>query len=348
LHAAIAHAPIALFATDSQGIITFYEGGPLDRRTAAHVSPVGETIDGWIGQTVDVSAFTGQASASAPVSTLVETGGEAYEVWWLPEHDGTGVFVGGTGVAALVTDTVRARRAAERAQAAAVELAQLRSNFVASVSHELRTPLTSIIGYGELLLAHWDHFDDPQRRERLCRIVASANRQKRLVDDLLALSRLDTEEELPVMQPLRLADLVESVVQEIQGTYPGQRIDRDRAVDLLVRADRDRIVRILTNIVDNAAKYSPEGSPIQVVWARQGDDVVIHVRDFGPGIADEHRNDLFTRFGRIPGSHIRSGHVGTGLGLYLGRQLARAMGGELDLETTGPHGSVFRLQVPAA
>ena len=81
---------------------------------------------------------------------------------------------------------------------------------------------------------------------------------------------------------------------------------------------------------------------------RQGEDVVIQVRDFGPGIPAEHRDDLFTRFGRIPGSRIRSGHVGTGLGLYMGQRLARAMDGDLDLEETSPNGSVFKLMLPVA
>ncbi len=347
LHTAIAHAPIALFATDSVGTITFYEGRPLVPDAAASAYPVGERIEAWIGRLVDACEFKTQASSGTPFSMLVETGDEVYEVWWRPEHDDGGELAGGTGVAALVTDTVRARREAERAQAAAVELAQLRNSFVASVSHELRTPLTSIVGYSELLRAHWNHFDDAQRLERLDRIVVSANRQQRLVEDLLAVSRLDDEHVLPPAQPLCLADMVESVVQEIQGTYPGQHIERCGSTDLQVQADRDRTVRILTNVVDNAAKYSPEGSPIRVEWARHGEDVVIQVCDSGPGIAADHREELFTRFGRIPGSRIRSGHVGTGLGLYLGRQLARAMGGELDLETTGPRGSVFRLQLPA-
>ena len=347
LHAAISHAPIALFATDRLGTITFYEGVPLGGHASAPYSPVGEPVDEWFGRVADARAFKAQASVGAPFSTLVETGGEAYEVWWIPEQDAAGEFAGGTGVAALVTDTVRARHEAEHAQAAAIELARLRNDFVASVSHELRTPLTSILGYGELLQMHWDRFDDAQRRERLGRIMVSANRQKSLVEDLLALTRLDDGREMLPAQPLRLAGMLESVVHEIQGTYPGQRIDVCGAEDLLARADGDRTVRILTNMVDNAAKYSPEGSPIQVEWTRSGGDVVIRVRDFGRGIPDEYRDDLFTRFGRIPGSRIRSGHVGTGLGLYLGRQLARAMSGELDLETTSSRGSIFRLRLPA-
>jgi signal transduction histidine kinase len=107
-------------------------------------------------------------------------------------------------------------------------------------------------------------------------------------------------------------------------------------------------VQVLTNLLDNAAKYSPEGSPISISWRAEGNMVVTRVRDQGPGVPVEGREHLFTRFGRIPGIVPRSGRVSTGLGLYLSRRLAKAMGGDLDLELTGPQGSIFRLRLPAA
>jgi two-component system OmpR family sensor kinase len=83
-------------------------------------------------------------------------------------------------------------------------------------------------------------------------------------------------------------------------------------------------------------------------WDTEDNLAVLHVRDHGQGIPPEGRQYLFKRFGRVPGSQMRAGHIGTGLGLFLGRQLARAMGGELDLEATGPTGSTFRLELPNA
>ena len=100
--------------------------------------------------------------------------------------------------------------------------------------------------------------------------------------------------------------------------------------------------------MDNAAKYSAEGSPIVVSWEPDGGCAILRVRDYGPGIPKQGREGLFTRFGRIAGSRTRAGRVGTGLGLYLGRQLAEAISGSLDLETTGPEGSTFRLCLPLA
>lgn len=254
-------------------------------------------------------------------------------------------MIGGTGVASDVTEVVRAQREAEQARIAAITLAQVRSDFVASVSHELRTPLTAILGYGELLEARWDQLDDPRRRDWLRRILVSASRQRRLVEDLLLLANMDQPLAASQLVAVNLAQLAREVAEEIQGTYPGQRIDLEGPLDLCALADHGRATQILAHLVDNAAKYSPEGSPIWVTWRQQGAAVLVSVRDAGSGIAGEGRERLFTRFGRLPESRVRAGHVGTGLGLHLGRQLARAMEEDLVLENTGPGGSTFCLQL---
>ena len=179
-------------------------------------------------------------------------------------------------------------------------------------------------------------------------MVVSAHRQQRLVEDLLLLSRLEGRALEVRRAPVPVGPLVERASEEVRLSYPGQGVELAGPPGLLVLAAADRAVQVLANLVDNAAKYSPEGSPVAVGWRAEGDWAAIRVRDRGPGIPDAHRGVLFTRFGRVPGSRVRSGHVGTGLGLYLSRQLASAMGGELDLESTGPEGSVFRLRVPLA
>jgi signal transduction histidine kinase len=231
--------------------------------------------------------------------------------------------------------------------AAALELAEMRSTFVASVSHELRTPLTAIVGYAELLQARWTQLDEAARLDRINRIVTSAQRQQRLVDELLLLSRLEMVALVGTTEVVLLARLVERAVDEVRASYRGQQIDTHGPGDLAIRADPDRTVQILTNLIDNAAKYSPEGVPIGISWTLDGARAVVLVRDCGDGIPADGRERLFTRFGRVPGSRMRAGHVGTGLGLYLGRSLARAMGGDLELASTGLSGSVFRLTLPA-
>jgi PAS domain S-box-containing protein len=235
----------------------------------------------------------------------------------------------------------------ERERAGAAEhLASLRSDFVATVSHELRTPLSAVLGYAELLEGHWSRFDDAQRYLNVRRIVLAANRQKRLIDDLLHVSTIEAERLSVKHEQVRIAEVIERAVSVVNASYANQPFKVSGPVDLAALADASYVEQVLANLLDNAAKYSDEGSPIEVAWAREKNLVVVRVRDYGPGIAEQGRDMLFSRFGRMPGSRMRAGRVGTGLGLYLGREHAMAMGGTLDIESTGEGGSTFCLRLP--
>jgi PAS domain S-box-containing protein len=231
---------------------------------------------------------------------------------------------------------------------AAEKLFQLQSDFVDAVSHELRTPLTAMVGFSELLQTRWHDLSDRERLGQVGKIVEAATRQKRLVQDLLLIRQLDANSLRPVIESQPLGPILEEAASEVRGSYKDQPIDLVGIEGCAVQTDRSRVFQIVTNLLDNAAKYSPEGSPITVTWAREEAWVVVRVRDQGSGIPETGRAQLFSRFGRMPGSRIRAGRVGTGLGLYLGRLLAHAMGGNLELESTGPGGSTFRLRLPPA
>jgi signal transduction histidine kinase len=179
------------------------------------------------------------------------------------------------------------------------------------------------------------------------RIVLAANRQKRLVEDLLLLSQLETTGLAPNMEAIDLIPLVEQAIEEAQGSYHGQTINATGAGFQRIFADASRALQIIANLLDNAAKYSPKHSPIAICWQEENGMVVIRVIDTGPGLGEDGRERLFTRFGRIRGSKMRAGRSGTGLGLFIGRRLAEAMHGTLDLETTGEQGSTFRLALRA-
>jgi PAS domain S-box-containing protein len=235
----------------------------------------------------------------------------------------------------------------ERARAAA-ELASLRSDFVASVSHELRTPLASIVGYSETLQAYWHDVDEAQRRDWVDKIVLSANRQKRLVEDLLLLTVVDSGHMTLRRERVDLSRVVEWAARDVRGSYSGQTITLEGPLEIEVLADPDRAQQVISNLLDNAAKYSPEGTPIRTTWCRVQSHALVRVHDGGPGVPPDSKGKLFSRFGRLTDSPIRAGRWGTGLGLYLGRQLSEAMGGRLELESTGPTGSVFALYLPIA
>lgn len=229
---------------------------------------------------------------------------------------------------------------------AAQDLAALHDGFVASVSHELRTPLTAILGYAELLEERWDLIDDRVRRERVHRIVGAANRQLQMVEELLLLSRIGAGKLEVQSLACPVAVLAQQATAELQGSYRQQQVLVSGGPGTMVLADGARAVQIIVNLLDNAAKYSPEGSPVRLTWREEGGMVAIRVQDRGRGVSEQGRERLFSRFGRLPGSQMRAGRVGTGLGLYLSRHLAEAMEGSLDLEASGSGGSTFRLRLP--
>ena len=231
---------------------------------------------------------------------------------------------------------------------AAEQLAALRSDLVDAVSHELRTPLTAMLGYGELLQSRWSELSDTERRAKVDRMVLAADRQQQLIENLLRVSGVESWAPAMQREAVQLASVVTRAVDLVRESlsHPAC-FNRPARLHCSPWPTRRRSCRSSLISYDNAAKYSTEGSPIEVTWEQKDTRTSIRVRDHGPGIPGESLGYLFTRFGRVPGSRMQSGHVGTGLGLYLGRQLAEAMGGALDLEYTGTTGSVFCLQLPA-
>jgi signal transduction histidine kinase/ligand-binding sensor domain-containing protein len=239
-------------------------------------------------------------------------------------------------------------RLTEELARAAEHLAQVRQDFVSSASHELRTPIAAMLGFAEMLRNNWQQLTDTRRQLIFEKLVSSAKRQRRLVEDLLLASRLEVDQ-LPVsVGPINLCELVQRAVEEVYAVNPHQRIHVQGSEDVTVRADPDRAVQVLENLLDNAIKYSPEGSDVLLCWQVENGSAVVRVYDHGPGIPADGLSYLFTRFGRMPGTPPREGRTGTGLGLFLSRKLAKAMGGDLDLEATGPAGSTFTFHLPVA
>ncbi|HVC79129.1 MAG TPA: GAF domain-containing protein [Chloroflexota bacterium] len=228
------------------------------------------------------------------------------------------------------------------------ELDQLRTDFVSTVSHELRTPLTGIKGFTETLLNYWTRLDDERRHHYLDRIHGASKRLQRLVQDLLFVSRVEGGT-LPLsIRSVQLADLIEPSISEIQQKYRGQVVLVDVPADLPeVLADADRAQQILLSLMDNGVKYSPEGAEILVRCLVLPEAVQVTVIDHGLGIREQDMPRLFTRFGKID-QVIRAGHVGTGLGLFIARQLVEQMNGVIEVRSVVGQGSEFSFTIPRA
>lgn len=227
------------------------------------------------------------------------------------------------------------------------QLENLRREFVANVSHELRTPITSIKGFAETLLD--DGCGDTASVRRFVEIIArQADRLHDVIEDLLALSRLDREHQLEMEN----CDVQSVIIESVNLCRP-QADERSTAITcqcppVLGATVNPRLLeQALTNLIDNAIKYSPPGSTVEVRAEPEGDGIGITVRDNGPGIPGEHLPRLFERFYRV--DKARSRDVGgTGLGLSIVKHVAQAHGGEVTVESRPGEGSAFHIHLPGA
>ncbi len=224
---------------------------------------------------------------------------------------------------------------------------QLR-RFTSDASHELRTPLTAIRSVGEVALQ--DQRSPAEYRDVIGSMLEEVDRLTRLAESLLALSRADAghvqlqREEVPL---LRLAEEASSVV-EVLAEEKRQQIDIAGDANFLVSVDRLILRQAIVNLLDNAIKYSPQGSQILVRVQSGGDkQVFLDVIDQGPGIPNEHQPHVFDRFYRVDQARTRQ-WGGAGLGLSITRWAVEAHGGDITLESEAGHGSTFRISLPLA
>jgi PAS domain S-box-containing protein len=227
---------------------------------------------------------------------------------------------------------------------------QVKSDFVAAVSHELRTPLTSIYGFAETLLRHDIPFEEDDRRTFLGYIASESERLTEIVDQLLNVARLDAGD---LHVELDRID-VGSVVSEVVGTAEesdgdnGHRFEIDLPDEpLAAQADPEKVRQVFSILVENALRYSPAGGTVTVGARRNADRVEVRVVDQGTGIPAAEREWIFRKFYRAE-SAARDGAAGTGLGLFIAKELVNAMGGRIWVDSTEGQGSSFAFELPAA
>jgi PAS domain S-box-containing protein len=227
---------------------------------------------------------------------------------------------------------------------------EVKSDFVAAVSHELRTPLTSIYGFAETLLREDVLFGEEERRIFVGYIASESERLTEIVDQLLNVARLDAGD--LTVQPEEID--VAAVVSEVVGTVEegdavnGQRFELDLPSEpLAAEADRDKLRQVFNILVENAIKYSPSGGTVTVGARRTERGVEVRVVDEGAGIPVGEQERIFRKFYRAE-SPVRGGAGGTGLGLFIARELVTAMGGRIWVESTEGEGSSFAFELPLA
>jgi signal transduction histidine kinase len=221
------------------------------------------------------------------------------------------------------------------------ESEELSRHFLMSVSHELRTPLTAIRGHVSALRE--GVFEDPETRgQSLAVIGEEAMRLERLVGDVLDLAKLDAKRFAVLREEVDMRQLCERAYATFAEQARRRAIDYRETLDQatpVILTDGDRVLQIISNLLSNAFRWTPEGGRIELTLARRDGDVTVSVADTGPGVTPEERQRIFRPFWSRDGG-------GTGLGLTIARELALALGGRIELDSRPGRGSRFRLVLP--
>lgn len=225
---------------------------------------------------------------------------------------------------------------------------EARLRLLSVITHELGNPLTSISAFSSMLSKNKDGNLSPREMSMIDAIVRGETQMRALVKDLLDLSRVEANELVLDEESIDLAELISGVLSSMHPIFDEkfQTIDSDISpVPIEIRGDRVRLVQVVTNLLSNASKYSPESSNIKLSISENGTTSVIEVSDRGIGISSDDQEKLFTPFFRSDNSEIRQ-IPGTGLGLVICKQIIELHGGFISIESASGHGTTVRVELP--
>lgn len=204
-------------------------------------------------------------------------------------------------------------------------------DFISTVSHELRTPLTSIRGFSQTMLNSWDKLDDESKKKFLKIIEEQSNRLIHLVENMLAVTKLQACTDKFLLKEVNARSIIDTVVAIVQNQYKTRKFTVSQSKNLpSILADEDKFQQVMTNLIENAAKYSFENTEITVDLAVKEDFVSVKVRDNGCGIEEKDYEKIFEKFSRLDNPLTRQVQ-GNGLGLYITKNLVEKMGGKISV-----------------
>lgn len=221
-------------------------------------------------------------------------------------------------------------------------------DFISTVSHELRTPLTSIRGFAQTMLSSWDALDDANKKKFIQIIEQQSNRLINLVENMLSVNKLQSFKDKFVYKSANANTIIEPIVQIIKHQYPNHNFELDFNKKIpLILVDIDKFQQIMTNLIENAAKYSNEGTKIIVKtdFSSCPDFISIKIIDEGIGIKEEDFEKIFTKFSRLDNPLTRKVQ-GSGLGLYITKTLVKKMNGDISVKSS-ENGTTFEILIPA-
>lgn len=224
------------------------------------------------------------------------------------------------------------------------EVERQKDQFISMVSHELKTPLTSIKAYGELIALSLKDDGNKKNREFLDRMQTQISRLEALISDLLDISRIENGKMVLNRSRFEMHTLLAELISDLQLANPTHTLSIINNDEATVFADRDKLIQVITNLVNNAVKYSPKANKVYVSLNCYQNQIVCSIQDFGIGISKDMQTSVFERFHQVDDSKQFSG---LGLGLYISREIIHAEGGEIWLESILGQGSIFYFTLPA-
>jgi signal transduction histidine kinase len=228
------------------------------------------------------------------------------------------------------------------------KMERLKNEFISVVSHELRTPLTSIHGALNLVVTGVVGELPPQARQLVEVAYRNSQRLARLVDDILDLQKIESGAMAFHLRPVGLRPLLEQAVEANQAYAQRLGVElvlAETPATAVVYADSDRLMQVMSNLLSNAAKFSPRGQSVRVAAETREGTIVVTITDHGPGIPDEFRERIFQKFAQADSSTTRE-KGGTGLGLSITKAIVERLGGTIGFETGPQAGTTFHFELP--
>ncbi|HSP36279.1 MAG TPA: ATP-binding protein [Frankiaceae bacterium] len=349
LHAVVDHSSDGILVLDGEGRVQVWNramasisGVPAELANGRSLRELLSTSNGEGGVLDPIDAGWSHLSPETPQASvelaLHRPDGE--QRWIRASH--AAVFAEGpdgrpelTQDIVLVYDVTKAR-----------QVERLKADFIATVSHELRTPVTPIKGYIDLLRRRGETFTPERRREMLDMVADRVAHLARLVEDLLLASRVSSPASAVRMGPGDLGQLVERTLEDFS-TEKTRLTVRTPSEPVPVECDPVRVVQVLSNLVSNGLKYSAADAPVSVSLEVVDGAAVVEVTDVGRGIPEDQLDRVFEKFHRVE-DPLRMTTGGTGLGLFIARQLTEAMSGSLTVHSVLGSGSTFTFTMPIA
>lgn len=223
-----------------------------------------------------------------------------------------------------------------------IRLSRQQNNFMLSVTHELKSPIAAVKLSLQTMQKH--RLSPEQQQQLLDRCVAESNRLNDLCNNMLIASQMEGRQYVPAREELDFSELVENSVDDYATRHP-KRFAEDIQPGIRINGDQVLLQMAVNNLLENAIKYTPPGTPVQVSLERRSNEAVLQVSDQGNGIPDTEKDKVFNKFYRVGNEGTRR-TKGTGLGLYLTRRIVRQHQGRIAVKDNTPQGSVFEISLP--